>query len=298
MLGSSVWRRLEREGHEVIGRTRAELDLRDTGATRECLRDVKPDAVVLAAARVGGIVANRDQPAEFLAENLAIQLSVIQGAHESGVDRLLFIASAAIYPAGNETLREESLLTGPLEPNVEPYALAKIAGIKLCDAHRRQYGRRYSTVAPTNMYGPGDKYDPDHSHVVAGMIRRFHAARYRGQKEVWLWGTGRPRRELLYVDDAADAVAILLAAGDPPSLVNLPGFEVSIRELADRVAEVTGYDGTILWDESKPDGAMRKTMDGSKMAALGWIPSTDLRTGLARAYADFRTRVESGEIQV
>ncbi len=298
MLGSSVWRRLERDGHELIGRSRTELDLRDPLTTRKFLEDIKPDAVVLAAARVGGIVANRDHPAEFLAENLAIQLSVIQGAHEAGVERLLFIASAAIYPAGNETLREESLLTGPLEPNVEPYALAKIAGIKLCDAYRRQYGRRYSTVAPTNMYGPGDNYDQEHSHVVAGMIRRFHTARARGEREVQLWGTGRPRRELLYVDDAADAVAILLAADDSPNLVNLPGFEVSICELADRVAEVTGFDGAILWDESKPDGAMRKAMDGSKMDALGWIPSTELGTGLVRAYADFRARMESGEIQV
>lgn len=286
LVGSAVARRLTADGHEVITRDRGELDLRDAARTERFLADVRPDAVVLAAAKVGGIMANSTFPVQFIEDNLRIQLSVIAGSHAAQVARLLFLGSSCIYPRlAPQPIREESLLTGPLEPTNEPYALAKIAGIVQVRSYRRQYGSSYVSAMPTNLYGPGDNFDLQTSHVLPALIRRFHEAKRDRAPEVTLWGTGTPRREFLHVDDLAAACALLLARYDGDEPVNVGcGEDLGISELADTVREVTGYQGTIGWDSSKPDGTPRKLLDVSRLTALGWKPAIALRDGIAETY--------------
>ncbi|AEN12955.1 MULTISPECIES: GDP-L-fucose synthase [unclassified Streptomyces] len=287
LVGSALARRLTADGHEVVTRGRDELDLRDVAATGRFLRDVRPDAVVLAAAKVGGIMANSTWPVQFLEDNLRIQLSVIAGAHAAGTPRLLFLGSSCIYPRrAPQPIREDSLLTGPLEPTNEAYALAKIAGIVQTQSYRRQYGASYISAMPTNLYGPGDNFDLETSHVLPALIRRFHEARRERAPEVTLWGSGSPRREFLHVDDLAAACVRLLEAYDGDEPVNIGcGVDLTIRELAETVREVTGYQGRIAWDASKPDGTPRKLLDVSRLTSLGFTPRIPLRDGIARTYA-------------
>ncbi|MFE2431432.1 GDP-L-fucose synthase family protein [Streptomyces sp. NPDC059373] len=289
LVGSAVARRLTADGHEVITRGRDVLDLRDAAGTERFLKDVRPDAVVLAAAKVGGIMANSTYPVQFIEDNLRIQLSVIAGSHAAGVGRLLFLGSSCIYPKlAPQPIREDALLTGPLEPTNEPYALAKIAGIVQVQSYRRQYGASYISAMPTNLYGPGDNFDLATSHVLPALIRRFHEAKRDGAGEVVLWGSGTPRREFLHVDDLAAACAVLLRSYDGPEPVNVGcGEDLTIRELAETVREVTGFQGTIGWDTTKPDGTPRKLLDVSRLAALGWKPRIALRDGIAAVYADW-----------
>ncbi|MFD4384645.1 GDP-L-fucose synthase family protein, partial [Streptomyces bacillaris] len=279
--------RLADDGHEVLTRGRDLLDLRDSARTETYLRDIRPDAVVLAAAKVGGIMANSTYPVQFLEDNLRIQLSVIAGAHAAGTERLLFLGSSCIYPRlAPQPIREESLLTGELEPTNEAYALAKIAGIVQTQSYRRQYGASYISAMPTNLYGPGDNFDLETSHVLPALIRRFHEAQRDGLPEVTLWGSGSPRREFLHVDDLAAACVRLLEAYDGDEPVNIGcGEDLTIRELAETVAEVTGYQGRIGWDTSKPDGTPRKLLDVSRLTSLGFKPQIPLRDGIARTYA-------------
>ncbi|HEY9441551.1 MAG TPA: GDP-L-fucose synthase [Streptomyces sp.] len=287
LVGSALVRRLTADGHEVITRGREHLDLREAAPTEAFLCDVKPDAVVLAAAKVGGIMANSTSPVQFIEDNLRIQLSVIAGAHAAGTERLLFLGSSCIYPKhAPQPIREESLLTGPLEPTNEAYALAKIAGIVQVQSYRRQYGASYISAMPTNLYGPGDNFDLASSHVLPALIRRFHEAKRDGAAEVTLWGSGSPRREFLHVDDLATACVRLLESYDGDAPVNIGcGEDLTIRELAETVREVTGFTGRIAWDTSKPDGTPRKLLDVSRLAALGFVPQIPLRDGIARTYA-------------
>ncbi|MFF0261646.1 GDP-L-fucose synthase family protein [Streptomyces microflavus] len=287
LVGSAVARRLADDGHEVLTRGRDLLDLRDAARTETYLRDIRPDAVVLAAAKVGGIMANSTYPVQFLEDNLRIQLSVIAGAHAAGTERLLFLGSSCIYPRlALQPIREESLLTGELEPTNEAYALAKIAGIVQTQSYRRQYGASYISAMPTNLYGPGDNFDLETSHVLPALIRRFHEAQRDGAEEVTLWGSGSPRREFLHVDDLAAACVRLLEAYDGDAPVNIGcGEDLTIRELAQTIAEVTGYQGRIGWDTSKPDGTPRKLLDVSRLTSLGFKPQIPLRDGIARTYA-------------
>jgi GDP-L-fucose synthase len=289
LVGSAVARRLTAEGHRVLARTRAELDLRDAAATEAWLRQTRPDAVVLAAARVGGIMANATYPVQFLEDNLRIQLSVVAGAHAAGVPRLLFLGSSCIYPRlAPQPIREDALLTGPLEPTNQAYALAKIAGIVQVQSYRSQYGASYVCAMPTNLYGPGDNFDLATSHVLPALIRRFHEAARDGAPELTLWGSGTPRREFLHVDDLAAACTLLLRGYDGDEPVNVGcGADLTIRELAETVREVTGYQGRIAWDTSKPDGTPRKLLDVSRLTALGWRPGIALRDGIAAVYADW-----------
>ncbi|MER6995609.1 GDP-L-fucose synthase [Streptomyces sp. NPDC000410] len=286
LVGSAVVRRLSADGYEVLTRPRTELDLRDAAATEAHLRESRPDALVLAAARVGGIMANSTHPVQFLEDNLRIQLSVIAGAHAAGVRRLLFLGSSCIYPKlAPQPIREDALLTGPLEPTNEPYALAKITGITQVRSYRRQYGASYICAMPTNLYGPGDNFDLETSHVLPALIRRFHEARRDAREEVVLWGTGTPRREFLHVDDLAAACVVLLRGYDGDEPVNVGcGEDLTIRELAETVGEVVGYGGRIAFDASKPDGTPRKLLDVSRLAGLGWKPSVPLRDGIATTY--------------
>ncbi|MGW1203800.1 GDP-L-fucose synthase family protein [Streptomyces cyaneofuscatus] len=287
LVGSAVARRLADDGHEVLTRGRDLLDLRDAARTETYLRDIRPDAVVLAAAKVGGIMANSTYPVQFLEDNLRIQLSVIAGAHAAGAERLLFLGSSCIYPRlAPQPIREESLLTGELEPTNEAYALAKIAGIVQTQSYRRQHGASYISAMPTNLYGPGDNFDLETSHVLPALIRRFHEAQRDGAPEVTLWGSGSPRREFLHVDDLAAACVRLLEAYDGDAPVNIGcGEDLTIRELAETIADVTGYQGRIGWDTSKPDGAPRKLLDVSRLTSLGFKPQIPLRDGIARTYA-------------
>ncbi|MFI5901563.1 GDP-L-fucose synthase family protein [Streptomyces cyaneofuscatus] len=287
LVGSAVARRLADDGHEVLTRGRDLLDLRDAARTETYLRDIRPDAVVLAAAKVGGIMANSTYPVQFLEDNLRIQLSVIAGAHAAGTERLLFLGSSCIYPRlAQQPIREESLLTGELEPTNEAYALAKIAGIVQTQSYRRQYGASYISAMPTNLYGPGDNFDLETSHVLPALIRRFHEAQRDGAPEVTLWGSGSPRREFLHVDDLAAACVTLLEAYDGDAPVNIGcGEDLTIRELAATIVEVTGYQGRIGWDTSKPDGTPRKLLDVSRLTSLGFKPQIPLRDGIARTYA-------------
>lgn len=287
LVGSAVTRRLADDGHEVLTRGRDLLDLRDAARTGTYLKEVRPDAVVLAAAKVGGIMANSTYPVQFLEHNLCIQLSVIAGAHAAGTERLLFLGSSCIYPRlASQPIREDSLLTGRLEPTNEAYALAKIAGIVQTQSYRRQYGASYISAMPTNLYGPGDNFDLETSHVLPALIRRFHEARRDGAPEVTLWGSGSPRREFLHVDDLAAACVRLLEAYDGDEPVNIGcGDDLSIRELAETVAEVTGYQGRVVWDTSKPDGTPRKLLDVTRLSSLGFTPQIPLRDGIARTYA-------------
>lgn len=300
MVGSALVRRFQREpAVELILRTRAELDLTNQAAVEAFYARAKPDAVIVAAAKVGGIHANATYPADFLFENLAIAANTIHGAHRAGVSRLLFLGSSCIYPKlAPQPMPEDSLLTGPLEPTNEAYALAKITGLKLCQYYRRQYGVLFHSAMPTNLYGPGDNYHPENSHVLPGLLGRLHAAREAQRPEVTAWGTGTPRREFLHVDDLADAMAFLLRQPAPPDWINIgTGTDVTIRELTELVAEVTGYGGRIVWDPTKPDGTPRKLMNVSRLSALGWRARIALREGVAATYASYLAEKAAGKLR-
>jgi GDP-L-fucose synthase len=299
MVGSAIVRALRARGHaDIITRTHAELDLADQQAVRAFFGKEKPDHVVLAAAKVGGIHANNTYPAEFIYENLMMESNVVHEAWRAGVKRLLFLGSSCIYPVrAPQPMREDALLTGTLEPTNEPYAIAKIAGIKLCESYNRQYGVDYRSVMPTNLYGPGDNYHPENSHVIPALIRRFHEAKESRAPKVVMWGTGTPRREFLYVDDMAEASVHVMEldsktyeANTQPMLSHInvgTGEDITIADLGRLVAKVVGYTGEIAQDPSKPDGAPRKLMDVSRLKALGWQPRVGLEEGLALAYRDF-----------
>lgn len=289
-MGSAILRRLEREGFEdLLTRTRAGLDLTDPRAVDAFFAAERPEYVFLVAAKVGGILANATYPADFLRENLAIELNVLDAAHRHGVKKLLFLGSSCIYPKfAPQPMREDHLLTGELEPTNEPYAIAKIAGVKLCQAYRKQHGADFISAMPTNLYGPGDNFDLKTSHVLPALIRKFHEAKERGEPEVVVWGTGSPRREFLYVDDLADACLFLMDnySGDQPVNVGV-GEDLSIAELASLVREVVGYEGGISYDATKPDGTPRKLLDVSVLGGLGWRAETSLREGVERTYGWF-----------
>jgi GDP-L-fucose synthase len=293
MAGSAIARRLTREGCEILTADHATVDLIDQHQAERWLEHAKPHAVFLAAGRVGGIRANSTFPAAFIGENLAIALNVIRGAHKSGVEKLLFLGSSCIYPKfASQPITEEQLLTGALEPTNEWYAVAKIAGIKLCQAYRRQYGCDFISVMPTNLYGPGDNYHPEDSHVPAALIRRFHEAKVSGAPSVTVWGTGAPRREFLAVDDLADACVFVMKHYSGDGFLNVgTGEDVTIAEFARLIGEVVGYRGQLVFDTSRPDGTPRKLLDVSRLAALGWRARTPLREGLDAAYADFLRRL-------
>ncbi len=293
LVGSAIWRELERQGFEnLVGRSRAELNLLDEAAVNRFYAEQRPEYVVVAAARVGGILANSSLPAQFIYENLQIQNHLIHGAWKAGVKKLLFLGSSCIYPKmAPQPLKEEHLLTGPLEPTNEWYAIAKIAGIKMCQAYRRQYGCDFISAMPTNMYGPNDNYDPRGSHVLPALIRRFHEAKKTGAEKVTCWGTGSPLREFLYSDDLAAACVFLLENYSEEQFINVGSqTELTIRALAETVARTVGYKGGIEWDTTKPDGTPRKLMDSSRLFNLGWRPKVDLETGLKLSYEDFLRR--------
>ena len=306
MVGRAICRQLQKKSDvEIITRYRDELDLCDQRAVHEFMKSEKPDEIILAAAKVGGIHANNTYPAEFIYQNLQIQNNVIQAAHMNDVQKLLFLGSSCIYPRVIEQpMREDALLTGILEPTNEPYAIAKIAGIKMCESYNRQYGRDYRSVMPTNLYGPGDNYHPENSHVVPALIRRFHEARLNKQKEVVVWGSGTPMREFLYVDDMAeaslfvhnlDAETLRGATKTTLSHINVgTGTDVTIRELAETISAVIGFKGKIVFDPTKPDGTPRKLMDVSLLSNLGWQSCVSLKLGIERSYADFLSE-HSGE---
>jgi GDP-L-fucose synthase len=294
LVGSAIWRHLKERGFtRLIGRTRAELDLIDSAAVKSFFAAERPDYVIIAAAKVGGIMANNNFPADFLFQNLQIQNSLIDGAKEAGVKKLLFLGSSCIYPKhAPQPMKEEHLLTGPLEPTNQWYAVAKIAGIKMCQAYRRQFGCDFIAAMPTNMYGPNDNYDPQNSHVLPALIRRFHEAKVSGAAKVTLWGTGSPLREFLYADDLASACLFLLENYSEEEFINVGyGDEISIADLARLVKRLVGFAGEIDFDTSKPDGTPRKLMDSSRLFARGWRPKIDLETGIPLAYADFKQRV-------
>ena len=293
MVGSALVRNLQGKGYtNLICRTRSELDLLDQPAVRAFLNREKPAYIFLAAARVGGIYANNTYRADFIYENLVVEANLIHGAHLAGVNRLCFLGSSCIYPRDClQPIKEEYLLTGPLEPTNEPYAIAKIAGIKLCESYNRQYGREYVSVMPTNLYGPNDNYDLNNSHVLPALIRKAHEAKLRGDANYVVWGSGKPMREFLYVDDMADACVFLMENGIGDGIFNVgTGQDVTIRELAETVMSVVGFKGNIVFDASKPDGTPRKLLNVDRMRALGWQAKTSLRDGIARAYADFLTK--------
>ena len=291
MVGSALVRRLAREDVKLVTVDRREVDLCDQAAVFDWFAKVRPQVVFMAAAKVGGIVANNTLRAEFIYENIAIAANVIQAAHQNGTGKLLFLGSSCIYPKlAPQPLREDSVLSGPLEPTNEPYAIAKIAGIKMAEAYRSQYGSDFISVMPTNLYGPGDNYHPELSHVVAALIRRFHEAKVSGAKGVVVWGTGTPRREFLYVDDMADACVHLMKTYSGAELVNIgTGEDITIAEFARVVAEIVGYGGEISFDSSRPDGTPRKLLDVSRLAKLGWRATTSLHNGLKRAYEAYLT---------
>ena len=293
MVGSAIARRLAAKGYaNLLTRSRAELDLTDQAAVTAFLARERPEYVFVAAARVGGIQANNTYRAEFIYQNLMIEANLVHAAWRAGVQRLLFLGSSCIYPRDcPQPIREEYLLTGPLEPTNEPYGVAKIAGIKLCESYNRQYGTQYVSAMPTNLYGPNDNYDLASSHVLPALIRKAHEARERGDSELVVWGSGRPRREFLYVDDMADACVFLMESGVSEGLFNVgTGSDVSIRELAQTVMDVVGFGGRIVFDTSQPDGTPRKLLDVSRLGALGWRASMPLREGIRLAHADFAGR--------
>lgn len=290
MVGSAIWRKLKKEGYtNVIGRSSSELDLRDQKAVHTFFENEKPEYVFLAAAKVGGILANNTYPAEFLYENLLIQNNVIHAAYENHVKKLLFLGSSCIYPKlAEQPIKEESLLSGYLESTNEAYAIAKIAGIKLCQAYHKQYGCRFISVMPTNMYGYGDNYHPENSHVLPALIRRFHEAKVGNKSEVVIWGSGKPLREFMFSDDLADACYFLMQQYENPALINIgTGEEISILDLAKLIGEVVGYTGKITFDSTKPDGTPRKLMDSEKLHALGYRHKVSLREGITLTYQDF-----------
>ncbi len=287
MVGNAIHRRLLKDGFtRVIGRTRSELDLLDRRSVREFFEQERPSIVIDAAAKVGGILANNEQPVEFLLQNLTIQNNLIEAAADTGARKLLFLGSSCIYPKmAPQPISEDSLLTGPLEPTNDAYAIAKIAGIKLCQSYARQYGKNFISAMPTNLYGPHDNYDLRNSHVLPALIRKVHEAKQSGAKSIAVWGSGNPRREFLHTDDLADASLFLLEKYDQPDLVNIGcGEDVTIRELAETVCDVLGFDGSLEFDASKPDGTPRKLLDISKIKSLGWSPKISLRGGIADAY--------------
>jgi GDP-L-fucose synthase len=289
MVGSAVVRQLEARGDHVLKVDRSIVDLRNQSAVEAWLTQQRPDAIVFAAAKVGGIYANDTFPADFIYDNLAIETNIIHSAHAANVERLVFLGSSCIYPKfAPQPIREDALLTGPLEPTNEWYAIAKIAGIKLCQAYRKQYGRRYISVMPCNLYGPGDNYDLTTSHVIPALIRKFHEAKAAGAREVVVWGTGTPLREFLHVDDLARGVVFCLDHYDEYEHINCgAGDEISIRGLAETIQKVVGFDGVLTFDTTKPDGTPRKLMDSSRIAALGWRPQIGFVEGLADAYRWF-----------
>ena len=290
MVGSALVRALQTRGHtNLVLRTSAELDLRDQAAVFAFLEEVKPAHVYLAAAKVGGIHANNTYKADFLYDNLLMEANVIEGSRRAGVDKLLFLGSSCIYPKhAPQPMAEDVLLTGALEPTNEPYAIAKIAGLKLCDTYRDQHGCNFISAMPTNLYGPGDNYHPENSHVLPALLRRFHEAKVSGTEEVVCWGTGSPMREFLHVDDLAAACLHLMDVHDDAGWVNVgTGQDVTIKTLAEMVAATVGYEGTITWDTSKPDGTPRKLLDVSKMTSLGWTATTTLEQGLREVYREF-----------
>ena len=307
LVGSAIVRRLRRGGYQnLVLRSHAELDLTDSVATQAFFEAERPQYVFMAAAKVGGIIANNTMPAEFIHSNLAIQTNIIHSAYRAGVQRLLFLGSSCIYPRhAPQPMKEQDLLTGPLEPTNRAYALAKIAGIEMCWSYNRQYGTQYLSAMPTNLYGPGDNYHPMHSHVIPALLRKFHEAKVRGETTVTVWGSGTPRREFLYSDDMADACVFLMNLADEPyqallgsdetvtgrfepPLVNIGvGEDATIAELAALVAQVVGYTGVIEYDRSKPDGTPRKLMDVSRLAQAGWRATTPLAEGLPQAYTEF-----------
>lgn len=300
MVGSALVGELESQGSaSIVTASRDELDLCNQGAVHDFLNKTKPQTVVVAAARVGGIYANQEYPAEFIYENLQISTNLIHGSWLAGVERLLFLGSSCIYPKfAPQPIKEDSLMNGLLEPTNEPYAVAKIAGLKLCEFYRRQYGVCYHSLMPTNLYGVGDQYHPENSHVIPGLIRRFHEAKREGKPEVEIWGTGTPRREFLNVKDLAKASVHMLGVESPPDLVNVgTGADLPILELANLISEVVGYEGEIKTDESKPDGTPRKLLDVSLIQSLGWNPEIDLKEGLKGAYEDFCNRSASGDLR-
>ena len=291
MVGAAIARRLASEGCEVMTANHATLDLTCQEQTHRWLCEMKPDAVFLSAARVGGIHANATFPVDFLADNLAIATNVIGGAHNAGVKKLVFLGSSCIYPKyAPQPMTEDMLLTGRLEPTNEWYAVAKIAGIKLCEAYRKQYGDDFVSVMPTNIYGPGDNYHPEHSHVPAALVRRFHEAKVANIPTVMAWGTGTPRREFLAVDDLADACVFVMENYSANGFLNIgTGEDITVAEFARMVAEVVGYSGQLVWDRSRPDGTPRKLLDVSKLTTLGWRAKIPLREGLEAMYRDFLT---------
>lgn len=292
MVGSAIYRNLISKGYKnILAKTRAELDLKNYEAVHSFFESEKPDFVFLAAAKVGGIIANNTYRADFLYENLQIQNNVIHNAYLSGVKKLVFLGSSCIYPKDcPQPIKEEYLLTGILEPTNEPYAIAKIAGIKMCEAYRDQYGCNFISVMPTNLYGINDNYHPENSHVFPALIRKFHEAKLNGGKEVVVWGSGNPRREFLNADDMADATIYLMQTYNERELVNIGvGKDISIRELAELIKEVVQYKGSIVFDSSKPDGMFQKLLSIDKLTQLGWVANTSLREGIELAYNDFKT---------
>ena len=292
MVGSALIRRLHKEFCHVLTADRRTIDLREIEPLRRYFDAAKPDTVILSAARVGGIEANRSLPVEFLMDNLAIEHSVIKASHEAGVQRLLFLGSSCIYPKmASQPIGEDQLLTGPLEPTNEWYAIAKIAGIKMCQAYRQQFGRDYFSAMPTNLYGPGDNYHPVHSHVPAALIQRFHNAKLEGRSSVVVWGSGSPRREFLCVDDLADACVFLLQRPTAHEIINVGvGEDITIGDFALQVAQTVGFLGHIVFDTAKPDGTPRKLLDVSRLSELGWRAKISLKEGLASAYEDYLGR--------
>jgi GDP-L-fucose synthase len=291
MVGSALVRRFEAEGFaNLLVRDRSNLDLRDDVIVAKFFAEQRPAVVILAAAKVGGIKANNDFPVEFLLENLQIQNNVIRSAYDNGVRKFLFLGSSCIYPKfAPQPISETALLSGQLEPTNEAYAIAKIAGIKLCQAYSRQYGANFISVMPTNLYGPNDNFDPETSHVLAALLRKAHEAKTRKDHDLTVWGSGKPRREFLHVDDVASACFLLLEKYDSPEIINVGcGEDISIRELAELICDVVGFDGDLTWDATKPDGTPRKLLDVTKLRALGWRPSISLRDGIAQTYEWFR----------
>jgi len=297
LVGSAIVRRLQSEGYRnLLLRSRSELDLENQQAVNAFFDETKPQHVILAAAKVGGIMANNTYPADFIRNNIAIQMNVIETARRTGVRKLLFLGSSCIYPKlAEQPIREESLLQGPLEPTNEAYAVAKIAGIKMCQSYNRQYGTNFVSVMPTNLYGPNDNFDLMSSHVLPALMRKFHEAKESGSPEVVVWGSGRVYREFLHVDDMADACVYVMHHHDGSQILNIGcGEDVTIADVAQLMKETVGYDGDIVFDSSKPDGTPRKLLDVSRLFALGWRPSIDLRRGLAETYAWFQQNVDVG----
>jgi len=301
MVGGALVRRFASEsGTELLLRTRKEVDLTNQAAVEAFYAAAKPDVVIVAAAKVGGILANNTYPADFLYDNLAIASNAIHSAFRHGVKRLLFLGSSCIYPKlAPQPMPESCLLTGPLEPTNEAYAIAKIAGLKLCEYYRKQHGVLYHSAMPTNLYGPGDNYHLQNSHVLPALIRKFHEAATAGRSEVIAWGSGAPKREFLHVDELADACAFLLKQENPPDLLNIgTGTDVTIRELTEIVAQVTGFKGEIRWDATKPDGTPRKLMDVSRLTTLGWKAKIGIREGVEKTYASFLAEQAAGTLRV